>query len=44
VEKGWLGSSEINKVLYDPEKISLQKIEKLLKKTGTYIRTVKEPE
>jgi len=44
VERGWLGSSEINRVLYDPEEISLQKMEKILKKTGTYIKTVEEPE
>jgi len=44
VERGWLDSSEINRVIYDPEKISLQKIEKFLKKSGTYIRTAEEPE
>ena len=44
VERGWLGSSEINRVLYDPEEISLEKMEKILKKTGTYIRTVEEQE
>jgi len=44
VERGWLGSSEINRVHYDPEEISLPKMEKILKKTGTHIRTVEEPE
>jgi len=44
VERGWLGSSEINRVVYDPEKTDLGKIEKLLKRSGTYIKTVKEQE
>jgi hypothetical protein len=44
VERGWLDSSEINRVLYNPEEISPQKMEKILKKTGTYIRTVEEPQ
>ena len=42
VERGWRGSSEINRVVYDPEKINLEHMEKLLKKSGTYIRTVEE--
>ena len=44
VERGWRGSSEINRVVYDPEKINLEHMEKLLKKSGTYIRTVEEDE
>jgi hypothetical protein len=44
VERGWRGSSEINRVVYDPEKIDLENIKKLLKKSGTYIRTVEEDE
>ena len=44
VERGWRGSSEINRVVYDPEKIDLEHMEKLLKKSGTYIRTVEEPD
>ena len=44
VERGWHGSSEINRVVYDPEKIDLEHMEKLLKKSGTYIRTVEEPD
>ena len=42
VERGWRGSSEINTVVYDQRKIGVEKIEKLLKKSGTYIRTVEE--
>ena len=44
VEKGWRGSREINRVVYDPEKTDVHKIKKLLKKSGTYIKTVAEPE
>ena len=44
VERGWRGSSEINRVIYDPEKTDVQKIEKQLKRSGTYIKTVKEPQ
>ena len=44
VERGWRDSSEINRVVYDPEKIDLEHMEKLLKKSGTYIRTVEEPD
>ena len=44
VERGWRGSSEINRVVYDPEKIDLEHMEKLLKKSRTYIRTVEEPD
>jgi hypothetical protein len=40
VEKGWLGSSEINRVTYDTEKVTLQQLEGRLQKAGTYIRTV----
>ena len=42
VERGWSGSSEINCVIYDPAKIDLERMEKLLKKSGTYISTVEE--
>ena len=44
VERGWRGSSEINRVVYDPEITDVQKMEKLLKKSGTYIKTVADPE
>jgi hypothetical protein len=43
VKKGWHGSSEINTVVYDPRKTSVEQIEKLLKKSGTYIKTVHPP-
>ena len=44
VERGWRGASEINSVVYDPKKIDVEQMEKLLKRSGTYIRTVEEPE
>ena len=44
VEKGWHGSNEINRVFFDPEKIDVQQIEKLLKKSGTYLRTLQRDE
>ena len=44
VERGWLGSSEINTVVYDPGKIELEQIEKHLKRSGTYINTIKGSE
>ena len=44
VKRGWRGSSEINRVIFDPEKTDVGKMEKLLKKSGTYIRTVRDPE
>ena len=44
MERGWRGSSEINTVVYDPEKIDVGQMEKLLKRSGTYIKTVEETE
>jgi hypothetical protein len=40
VEKGWLGFSEVDRVTYDVEKTDIHQLENLLKKAGTYIRTV----
>jgi len=42
VKKGWLGFREVNHVVYDPDQISLQKMETLLRKSGTYVETVSE--
>ena len=39
VEKGWQNMHEINRVEYDPEKVTLEHIEDILKKSGTYIST-----
>jgi len=43
VEKGWRGTSEVNRVVYDPDKVTVEQMEGWLRKAGTYIRTVQEP-
>jgi hypothetical protein len=43
VKKGWQNSKEVNHVIYDPEKVSVQKIESWLKESGNYRGTVMEP-
>ena len=41
VEKGFKGLKEINTVHYDPSIISIEEMEKILKKAGTYRGTVR---
>jgi copper chaperone CopZ len=41
VEKGFRYMREINTVYYDPEAITIEEMEMALKKTGTYVETVK---
>lgn len=41
VEKGFHNLKEINTVYYDPKVISIEEMELVLKKVGTYIETVK---
>jgi hypothetical protein len=41
VEKGFRGFKEINTVYYDPALITIEEMEKALKKAGTYRGTVK---
>ena len=43
VEKGWRGWREINTVTYDPGRISLPEMEKILKESGTYRGTAEDP-
>jgi len=43
VKRGWLGLSEINRVVYDPAKTTITQLVEWLKEAGTYIRTVSEP-
>lgn len=43
VSNGWQDGREVNRVLYDQEKISRAEIEKRLKQTGTYKATI-EPQ
>ncbi len=40
VKKGWKGLSEVNRVAYDPEKVSVEQLTGWLKESGTYVRTV----
>jgi len=42
IDKGWHGSNEVNRVVYDPGKVTLKQIEQRLKESGTYIRTVSD--
>jgi len=39
-----LGFREVNRVVYDPSKITLIELEKILKQSGTYVRTVPNPD
>jgi hypothetical protein len=41
VEKGFLNRKEINRVFYDPGRITIKKMEAALKRAGTYIGTLK---
>lgn len=44
VGKGWLGSSEINKVVYNPDEVNVKRIEDWLRDSGTYRRTISNDE
>jgi copper chaperone CopZ len=41
VQSGFKDRKEANTVIYDPEKITIEEMEKVLKKAGTYIGTKK---
>ena len=36
--------NEVNHVVYDPEQVSVEQLVHWLKESGTYIRTVSQPE
>ena len=40
VESGWHGLSEVNRVKYDPQKVTVRQMVEWLKKSGTYVRTL----
>ena len=40
VEKGWNDFKEINRVVYDPEIVTVKEMEQWLIKSGTYIETL----
>jgi len=42
VERGWYGLKESNTVWYDPEKISIPRMERALREAGTYRGTIKK--
>ena len=42
VEKGWRMGREINTVVFDPDRTNIDALEKALKQSGTYIRTVSD--
>lgn len=42
VEKGWQGRSEINRVIFDNEKVDIDQLEDWIKASGTYLSTVSE--
>jgi hypothetical protein len=42
VQKGWLGGREVNRVTFDPKQVSVEGMEALLRRAGTYLST--EPE
>ena len=44
VEKGWLGAREVDRVVFDPESVSVAQMEAWLKEAGTYLDTVQEGE
>ena len=44
VSKGWRNAKEINRVVFDPQIVSVQKIEEWLKKAGTYRQTIDKPD
>jgi len=39
VEKGWRRFKEVNRVVYDPAKITIEQMEKRLRDAGTYRAT-----
>ena len=43
VEKGWQSFMEVNRVIYDPQLVSIEQLEDWLKESATYRRTL-EPE
>ena len=44
MEKGWYRFNEVNRVVFDPERVSVGEMEEWLREAGTYIRTVIEAE
>jgi len=43
VKKGWKGFHEVDRVVYDPMKVTVKQMEQWLRQAGTYIRTLRHP-
>jgi len=41
VEKGWQGFREVDRVVYDPKKVTVEQMEQWLKQAGTYVKTLR---
>ena len=42
VTSGWRGMKEVNTVVYDPARVTINEMESALKKAGTYQGTVEK--
>ena len=42
IERGWSGSREVDRVVYNPEEVSIIQLEAWLKASGTYVRTLEQ--
>ena len=42
VERGWSGSREVDRVVYNPKEVSIMQLEAWLKSSGTYISTLEQ--
>lgn len=40
VERDWSGSHEVDRVIYDPQLVTLTRLESRLKEADTYVRTL----
>lgn len=41
VEPGWSGAREVDRVIFDPQEVSVSQLENWLKEAGTYVSTLK---
>jgi hypothetical protein len=42
IERGWSGSREVDRVVYNPEEVSIMQLEAWLKASGTYVSTLEQ--
>ena len=42
VERGWHGSREVDRVVYNPKEVSIMQLEAWLKASGTYVSTLEQ--